>query len=240
MILTDLKTLSTADCKSFSLSVIIPVRNEEQAIGSCLDQLSGQPDLEILVVDGGSSDQTIARVEERGLQALVSAPGRGSQQRYGAARAGGEVLLFLHCDTRLPEDFREQIRITLAGKGVAAGAFQLAINARGMGFRVVEYGVRLRSRLLQLPYGDQALFMTGENYLAAGGFPDQPIMEELPLLAGLKKLGQIRIAPAPVTTSARRWQEHGIVKTLLINQIMVLGRTVGVSPERLAGWYYGR
>ncbi len=222
--------------------MIIPILNEEQAIGSCLDRLTGHGEgsLEILVVDGGSSDQTLEQIKKRGVQPLLSPPGRGNQQQYGAERARGDVLLFLHCDTRLPVDFIEQIRTTLAGKGVVAGAFQLSIDAPGIGYRIIEYGVRLRCRLFSLPYGDQALFMSRDRYLAAGGFPKQPIMEELPLLAELKKLGRVRLAPVAVVTSARRWQQHGILKTLLINQLMLLGRVVGVAPQRLASWYYMR
>ena len=223
-----------------TISIIIPVRNEEDAIGPCLDSLADYSDLEILVVDGGSSDQTIQEIRKRGCRPVSSAPGRGKQQHAGAKAASGDFFLFLHCDTRLPHNFTTHVRKILEQEGVAAGAFQLAINAQGLGYRIIEYSANLRSRLLKLPYGDQALFMKKETYFAANGFPDQPILEELDLLSRLKNLGRIVIAPAYATTSARRWQQHGIMKTTIVNQLMLTGWVMGISSERLASWYYKR
>jgi len=228
--LTDLKTLF--------ISIIIPVRNEEDAIGSCLDSLADCSDLDILVVDGGSSDQTIQEIQRRGYRPISSAPGRGKQQHTGAKTASGDYFLFLHCDTRLPPNFTTHVLKILQQEGVAVGAFQLAINAYGMGYRIIEYSANLRSRMLSLPYGDQALFMKKETYFATNGFPDQPIMEEIDLLSRLKNLGRIVIAPVCATTSARRWQQHGIVKTTIMNQLMLAGWAMGISSERLARWYY--
>ena len=221
-----------------SISIIIPVRNEEDAIGPCLDSLADYSGLEILVVDGDSSDQTIREIQRRGCRPVASAPGRGKQQHTGAKVATGDFFLFLHCDTRLPSNFSTQVRRILEQEGIAAGAFQLAINAHGMSYRIIEYSANLRSRLLQLPYGDQALFMKKDTYFAANGFPDQPILEELALISRLKKLGRIIIAPAYATTSARRWQQHGIMKTTIVNQLMLVGWAMGISSERLARWYY--
>lgn len=221
-----------------SISIIIPVRNEEVAIGPCLDSLADYSDLEILVVDGGSSDQTIQEIQRRGYKPVSSAPGRGKQQHTGAKAASGDFFLFLHCDTSLPRNFTTHVRKILEQEGVAAGAFQLAINAQGLGYRIIEYSANLRSRLLQLPYGDQALFIKKETYFAANGFPDQPILEELDFLSRLKNLGRIVIAPDYATTSARRWQQHGIMKTTIVNQLMLAGWVMGISPERLARWYY--
>jgi len=221
-----------------SISIIIPVLNEEHAIGSCLDRLPDCPDLEILVVDGGSVDQTLQEITKRGCRPVPSAPGRGKQQNSGAEVASGDILLFLHCDTMLPHNFAAHVREILQQEGVAAGAFQLAINARNRGYRIIEYGANLRARILGLPYGDQALFMKKNTYFAAGGFPDQPIMEEIVLLSRLKKHGRIAIAPACAATSARRWQQHGILKTTVINQLMLAGWAIGISSERLAHWYY--
>lgn len=221
-----------------SISIIIPVYNEEDRIGPCLDSLAGYLNLEILVVDGGSSDQTIREIKRRGHSPVVSDPGRGIQQDTGARAASGDFFLFLHCDTRLPLDFSHHVQEILSRPRVAAGAFQLAINAHGAGYRIIEYCANLRSRTLRMPYGDQALFMKKETYFAAGGFQNQPIMEELVLLSRLKKLGRIAIAPSYATTSARRWQQHGIMKTTIINQLMLTGWAMGVFPERLARWYY--
>ena len=221
-----------------TISIIIPVRNEEDAIGPCLDSLADYSDLEILVVDGGSSDQTIHEIKKRGHRPVSSAPGRGRQQHTGAKAASGDFFLFLHCDTRLPHNFTTHVRKILKQEEVAAGAFQLTINAQGLGYRIIEYSANLRSRRLKLPYGDQALFMKKETYFAANGFPDQAILEELDFLSRLKNLGRIVIAPDYATTSARRWQQHGIMKTTIVNQLMLAGWVMGISPERLARWYY--
>ena len=221
-----------------SISIIIPVRNEEDAIGPCLDGLSGCTDLEILVVDGDSTDQTVREATQRGHKPILSPPGRGSQQNTGAKAASGDILLFLHSDTRLPHNFATHVRDIMQQEGIAAGAFQLAINAKGWGYRIIECGANLRSRMFSLPYGDQALFMKRDTYFAASGFPDQPIMEEVVLLSRVKKHGRIVTAPASVTTSARRWQQHGIVKTTIVNQLMLAGWALGIPPNRLARWYY--
>ncbi len=223
-----------------SISIIIPVLNEEQAIGPCLDSLSGQPDLEILVVDGGSTDQTLRRASRTGVSCISSAAGRGTQQNTGAKAAAGDILLFLHCDTRLPRSFAANVQVILQQKGVAAGAFKLAINAQGSGYRFIEYIANLRSRALQLPYGDQALFMKRETYFAADGFPDQPILEDIAILSRVKQHGRIVTAATFAVTSARRWQQHGIVKTTLVNQLMLAGWAMGISPNKLARWYYRR
>jgi rSAM/selenodomain-associated transferase 2 len=234
--------------KTLSISIIIPTLNEEQLIGPCLDRLlaqqnncSGSGDTaEIIVVDGGSTDQTIPEVSKRKVRVINSEPGRGTQQHRGAEAAHGDILLFLHCDTELPETFPEDICSALQGKAVAAGAFRLAINGKGGGFRCIEAGILLRSQLFALPYGDQALFMRRETYFAAGGFPQQPIMEDVALVHRLKKLGKIAITHTHVTTSARRWQQHGLVKTTLVNQLMLLGRAIGIPSQQLARFYYAQ
>ncbi|MCI5142296.1 MAG: glycosyltransferase, partial [Candidatus Electrothrix sp. ATG1] len=212
----------------------------------CLDYLlrqtrcSGSGIAEILVVDGGSTDQTTQEIHARGITPVASLPGRGTQQHTGALTASGDILLFLHCDTTLPNNFPKDIRSTLRKKNVAAGAFKLKINGPSVGLRLVEAGVLLRSTLFALPYGDQALFMHKETYFTAGGFPDQPIMEDVALVHRLRKLGKIGLAQNYVTTSARRWHRHGLVKTTLINQLMLLGRAIGISPQQLARFYYAQ
>ncbi len=230
--------ISTAP-KILSISIIIPVLNEELTIGKCLDRLQPYPDLEIIVVDGGSDDKTLDQISARKQTYLTSPPGRGTQQHHGAGVARGENLLFLHSDSQLPDNFMEVMQHILQQPGTVAGAFQLAINSRGFGYRLIEWGTNLRAGMLQLPYGDQALFMRRQVYEEVGGFPCHPILEDIALVARLKDKGTITLARSQVTTSARRWQQKGIIQTLLINQMMLVGWKMGISPQRLARWYYG-
>jgi len=220
-----------------SISIIIPVLNEEVSIGPCLDSIARDAVIEIIVVDGGSVDKTIPEAQKRKVKIMTSAPGRGTQQHAGAKIARGDTLLFLHCDTRLPRNFAQTIEKILHQKTVAAGAFRLAIDATGAGYRLVEWGVNIRSRLCKLPYGDQALFLSRERYFSVGGFPEEPIMEDVALVCQLKKTGAIALADSAVITSARRWKKHGILHTMLINQFMLAGRMMGIPAARLARWY---
>ncbi len=220
-----------------TISIITPVLNEEQQIVSFLDNQQAVSCHEHVLVDGGSTDKTRCLIDRYPVNLISSAPGRGTQQNAGALAATGEILLFLHCDTRLPENYQHHVHYILAQPGVAAGAFQLRIDHPGRSYRLMERGVYLRCRLLSLPYGDQALFMKKSVFLQAGGFPDQPILEEIPLLHRLRHRGGIGLAPAAVVTSARRWQRLGILRTTIINQLMLAGMLAGISPQRLAGLY---
>ena len=146
------------------------------------------------------------------------------------------MLLFLHADTSLPVGFQARVYEILGHSDVSAGAFQLHIAAPGRPFRWIERFVRLRSTILQLPYGDQAIFVKAETFRQLGGFPDCPIMEDYELVRKLRRIGRVDIARESVTTSARRWLANGVWRTTLMNQVCVVARRIGVSPERLAGW----
>ena len=223
-----------------NISIIIPTLNEQQLLGGLLSSLQGYPDLEIIVADGGSKDRTLDIAASFPVQTVQSRPGRGPQQNAGAQAASRPILLFLHCDCRLPAHFPEQVHAVVNRSGTAAGAFRLHIDARGTGFRLVEWGVNIRSGLLGIPYGDQAIFMKKQNFEAVGGFPDQPLLEDVALIRRLKRLGTITLAAAQVTTSPRRWQQLGILRTTLINQCILVGYTFGMSAEKLARFYRGR
>lgn len=225
-----------------SISVIIPVLNEATNLArtlkavQCVSSIAAS-DLEVIVVDGGSQDGTVGVAKALGVQVVFSAPGRARQMNAGAAIAHGAVLVFVHGDTRLPANYPACIHQTLRQPGVVAGAFALAIDGTGWGFRWVEWGVRQRSHWLQLPYGDQAIFLTRQVFHTIGGFPELPIMEDFVLVRRLQTLGRIAIAPAVVLTSSRRWQKLGIFKTTLINQLILIGYGLSISPQRLAHWY---
>jgi len=219
-----------------ALSVIIPALNESAQIAATLDSVLCGTGIEVIIVDGGSRDDTAQIARAYGITVLQSAPGRASQMNYGARAASGNTLLFLHADSRLPPDYLENVERVLTRHDVVAGAFRLRIDSPRMSLRLVEYFINLRSRLLQMPYGDQALFMKTEIFHAMGGFPAFPVMEDFEFVRRLRKKGHIGIADAPCETSARRWDTQGVFRTTALNQISVIGYLMGASPERIARW----
>ncbi|NTV13331.1 MAG: glycosyltransferase family 2 protein [Desulfobulbaceae bacterium] len=225
--------------KISSISVIIPTWNEAANLPATLAALGRADAVEIIVADGGSSDATVALAQAAGLRLVLTPPGRARQQNAGAAGASGEILLFLHADTLLPAGFAEEIRACLNQPGVVAGAFHLGIAGEGWGLRLVERLANWRSRWLQMPYGDQGLFLRRESFVGLGGFPEQEIMEDFALVRRLRQLGRVELLALPVLTSARRWQKLGVIRTTLLNQLLLLGYFLGVAPARLAGWYRG-
>ena len=222
-----------------TISIIIPVLNEAHQLLKILHPLIVLPGLEMIIVDGGSQDQTVAIAKTAGVKVIQSPIGRAHQMNAGAAVATGDILLFLHADTRLPTGFDLTIRDTLSQPLAIAGAFRLQIDRLDWKLRVIEWGVNARSRYLQMPYGDQAIFLKTTTFQALGGFPSLPIMEDFELVRQLKQQGRIAIAPTAVITSGRRWQKLGAVRTTLINQCVILAYLLGVSPDRIAQWYRG-
>jgi rSAM/selenodomain-associated transferase 2/rSAM/selenodomain-associated transferase 1 len=219
------------------ISIIIPALNEAATIARTLSHLEGGDNLEVIVVDGGSIDETAELAGSRRAKVIQSNPGKAVQMNTGAAAAAGDILVFLHADTLLPEDFSHQIVSALNQNGVAAGAFRLTIDSTGAGIRIIERMANLRSRFLRLPYGDQALFMRKSLFEEIRGFPDLPIMEDFILVRRLKRKGKIVIVPAAVVTSPRRWLHLGIFKTWLINQLIIIAYYLGIPPERLTRLY---
>jgi rSAM/selenodomain-associated transferase 2 len=192
---------------------------------------------EIIVVDGGSEDGTAEIAESLGAKVLRTPACKAAQMNSGAAMAGGDVLLFLHADTRLPENFEEFVLAAARQRGFCAGAFSLGIESPTKGLRLIEQAANWRSRFLQMPYGDQALFVSRDLFLEVGGYPDYPIMEDFELVRRLKKKGKITILPQPVNTSSRRWHNLGIFRTWILNQIIIAAYYSGIPPHRLAHWY---
>lgn len=220
-------------------TVVIPALNEEANLPGALRSCRAAG-VEIIVVDGGSTDRTAELAVEGGARLLRSDPPRSIQMNAGAAVADGDTLIFLHADTRLPPDFARQARRTLDRPGTAAGAFRLRIDGQGAGLHLIAAAANWRSRLLQMPYGDQALFLKRDRFWQLGGFPALPLMEDFELVRRLRRHGRIRLAPGHALTSARRWHTLGLAKTWLVNQWVIAAYSLGVSPTRLARWYRGQ
>ncbi len=218
-----------------SISIIIPTLNEAgniPALKTLIPQVA-----EVIVVDGGSSDATGQIATDLGISVLHTDKGRGAQLNLGAGMATSEILLFLHADTVLPPAFPELVADCLAQKETILGSFSLEIQPASLLLRLICAGANLRSRFLQLPYGDQSLFIRKTDFETIGGFPEMPIMEDYTFVKLAKKLGKVRTLPQTVTTSARRWQTIGPIRTTCINQLMILGYKLGVTPEKLASIY---
>ncbi|MEH1966146.1 TIGR04283 family arsenosugar biosynthesis glycosyltransferase [Nostoc sp.] len=219
------------------ISIIIPAINEAGNIKEAIATTQQSINIEVILVDAGSKDGTVEIAQSLGVKVISSSLGRAVQMNVGALGASGEILLFLHADTRLPIGFDEMIRTALQEPGTVAGAFKLRIDASLLSLRWVEWGVNLRSHFYQMPYGDQAIFLTKEVFQQIDGFPELPIMEDFELMRRLKSIGRVVIIPMPVVTSARRWLQKGVFKTTLLNQIVIIAYLLGVSPERIRRWY---
>ena len=223
--------------ESEKISIIIPVLNEAKTIDQVLVRLLNIQNVEVIVVDGGSKDETIATAQSLGVKVICTAAGKASQMNAGAAVATGDILVFLHADTLLPPGFDILIRHALQDTEIVAGAFELRIDAQLPGLRFIEKMVNRRSHFFSMPYGDQSIFLKATTFEQIGGFPNLPIMEDFEIMRYLKRRGKIVTLSASVLTSGRRWQKLGVVKTTLINQVVIVAYLLRVSPDLIVRWY---
>lgn len=228
--------LRSKEWKAPYLSVVIPALNEAGSIESTIKKVSAG-DNEVIVADGGSDDNTVKIARATGVKVISSQRGRAIQQNAGARKAQGRVLLFLHADTLIPANFGHQIFETLMDHRVKCGAFRFKSDYDHRVMRLIEKTVHIRSTLFQMPYGDQALFLTRDVFEQLGGFPLVPIAEDLYLVRKISKIGRIALAPGFAVTSGRRWRNIGIWRATLVNYIIALGCILGIDPHQLAPLY---
>ncbi len=212
--------------------------NEEGAIAPTLRAIrAGAPAADIIVVDGGSTDASASTARPL-CDLLLDAPrGRARQMNAGAARASGDVLAFVHADTLVPANFQSEIARALSDPDVAGGRFDLRLDDQRWLCRLIGGLISLRSRLSRTGTGDQTIFVRRRIFDALGGFADIPICEDLDLARRLERAGRVACLRAKVTTSARRWLNRGIARTVLTMWTIRALYLAGVSPHRLARWY---
>ncbi len=220
------------------VSVIIPTLNEADEIARAVRAIG--EDAEVIVADGGSTDSTVETAARLGAEVIRSSPGRGPQMDSGARNATGDVLLFLHADTLLPQGWHGSIQRALEDKDIVAGGFSLSIDSGLRRFRLVEFLANLRSRRLNLIYGDQSIFVRKAAFFEVGGFGKLPLMEDVDCVKRLSKIGRVVTLGERVLTSPRRWEQGGVVKNTVKNWLFLALYHTGVSPARLYRWYYGQ
>ena len=221
------------------LSIVVPTLNEAPIIEACLSGLKPlrEAGCEVIVVDGGSADATCDLADPWADRVLRSRRGRGRQMNTGARSAQGEVLLFLHADTRLPPRAERLILAGLERSGRAWGRFDVRLSGRRALFILVAACMSRRSRLTGIATGDQAVFVRRTWFEAVGGFPDIPLMEDIALSRKLKRRGPPLCLPGPVITSSRRWEANGVVRTILLMWWLRTRYYFGADPSGLAAVY---
>jgi rSAM/selenodomain-associated transferase 2 len=220
-----------------SASIIIPVFNESSELGNTLEQLTqslqGNCDIEIILSDGGSTDNSPEIAKHYPCRVINTSTGRASQMNAASARARGDWLVFLHADSQLPDNWQDQLRQTNQW-----GFFPVKLSGEHWQIRIVESLINLRSRVSKIATGDQGLYFRRSFFEELGGYPDIPIMEDV----AISKLARQKTTPSvgvyPVITSSRRWQQHGIIKTVLLMWSLRLAYFLGVDPVRLHRIYY--
>ena len=245
----DLKHLGPAcPAHRIYLSIIIPTLNETDHIEATIRSVQ-RDHVEIIVADGGSRDETVAKAQTLGVTVVRSKQGRAKQMNQGAQKAKGKVLLFLHADTilegqttsipmnKLGTDFVAEIFDHLCDQSVAGGAFRFKTDLNHPLMQVIERLVNFRSSRLKLPYGDQGLFVRREIFEQLGGFEDLEIGEDYYFVRKMKKKGRLCQLKLTAVTSARRWRKLGLIRTTLRNQLLLAGLTLGVSNPKLARLY---
>lgn len=219
------------------ISIIIPVLNEEKTIAKTLRSLEQLAPHESIVVDGGSGDRTVKISRQFAVRVFCSERGRARQMNCGARRASGDVLLFLHADTRLPPSAFVDIAAAFADPHCLGGRFDVEIDGRHWMCKIIGALISYRSRATRIGSGDQAIFVRRQIFEQIGGYPDVPLMEDIAFCRALKALGRVACLRSRVVTSGRRWEVDGVWRTILKMWTLKLLYLAGVSPARLKRYY---
>ena len=219
------------------VSVIIPALNEEKSISATIESIMPLGPHEIIVVDGGSTDRTIALCRELGIDVLFSSRGRATQMNLGARQATGEALLFVHADTQLPSSALDDIDLALADARIVGGRFDVRLEGKHWMLKLIGAMISLRSRISRVATGDQGIFVRRDVFAELGGYPELPLMEDIALSRALKRRGRLACLRSRVVTSARRWEADGIWRTIFKMWALKSLYLVGISPLRLKRYY---
>jgi rSAM/selenodomain-associated transferase 2 len=219
-----------------SVSIVIPTWNEAACIAGTIASLREQGSCEIIVVDGGSTDATVA-LASAADRVLASEPGRAAQMNAGARVASGDNLLFLHADCRLEAGGLNALERTLARPGVFAGCFSMRVKADGWAFRSIDACATARVRFTGVVYGDQGLFIRRRDFTSLGGYPRLRFMEDVFFSRTMAQQGRVVVLQKRIYVSPRRWHKSGLVAQTLRNWTLTALALGGVSPDRLAAYY---
>ncbi len=223
--------------ESSFISVVIPALNEGERIGPLVKGLVATAGIEVIVADGGSADDTADLARNGGATVVRCRRGRSNQMNEGAARAAGEVMLFLHADTLLPRGFDRLVAAALADRDTVGGCFRFALDESTPFFRFITGTANFRSSRMGIVFGDQAIFVRSSVFRALGGFPAQPLLEDCEFVRRLRRRGRFTVLPAEAVTSSRRWKERGPLRTTAVNIFITWAYLLGVSPARLGLWH---
>ena len=222
------------------ISVIIPALNERDNLPATVASIRDCGErCEILIVDGGSADGTVEwAAEQSGITVVVSARGRGAQLNAGAKAATGDILLFLHADSLLPDGALSLAARQLDDPGISGGAFGVAFGpSASLALRATGLLINARSRAFRVATGDQAIFCRREDYIRAGGFPEWPLFEDMEFVSRLRRRGRFVVGPLDVTISPRRWETFGVGRTNLLMCALYAGYRCGIRPATLKRWF---
>ncbi|MDP7078958.1 MAG: TIGR04283 family arsenosugar biosynthesis glycosyltransferase [Candidatus Undinarchaeales archaeon] len=223
------------------ISIIVPAINEGETINTLVEHVHSLPfdgNIELIIVDGDPEGSTISGIKDPDVVTMTTPKGRALQMNAGASRARGRLLLFLHADTRLPDSALKHVHAIMEDGRFVAGCLDTDIDSTNPLVRLNARLGSLRARLTRVPYGDQAFFMERDYFQRIGGFADIPLMEDVELMGRIRRRGEpIVILPDRAVTSARRWEEEGLIYTSLRNSVLLALFHLGVSPTTLARYY---